>query len=56
MLAVFLEKCERFHHPTIEAVVGVAQNFASEMRAIFDPTQIAARRQGRDFAIAFIAS
>ncbi len=56
MLAMFVEKCERLHHPTIEAVIRMAEHLASEMCAIFDPAQIAAGRQRRNFAIAFIAA
>lgn len=56
VLAVLFEKGERLHHPTIEAVIRMAEHLASEMCAIFDPAQIAAGRQRRNFAIAFIAA
>jgi len=56
MLAMLFKKCERFHHPTVEPVVGVPQHFANEMRSVFNPAQIAARGEGRYFAVAFIAT
>ncbi len=54
MAGVFVEECEPIHHPRVEPVVGVLDHLAHDVRAIFEPTQLAARRRRKDGNLAVL--
>lgn len=54
MADVFVEEREAVHHPGVEPVVGVLGDLARDVRAIFEPTQLTARRRRKDGNLAVL--
>jgi hypothetical protein len=53
---VLVEKGEPVHHPLIQAVGGVLGHLAHDVRALLQPTQLAARRRRKDVDLTVLAA
>lgn len=52
---MFVEECEAFGHPGVESAGAVFCDFAHDVRAIFEPLQLAARRHRKHGDLTILA-
>jgi hypothetical protein len=53
---MFVQKREAFHHPRVEAVARMTSDLAHDVRPVFEPLQLAARRHRKDRGFAVLAA